>query len=595
MSATPSDRPEPRDSRIGTTLNERYRIVRRVGVGGMGIVYEGLHLIIQRRVAIKMLHVHYSTHTEILARFRREAIAATTIRHPHIVEVLDMGEAPDGAAYMVLEFLEGRDWSEDIERTGPQPLGKVARILREVCEGLQAAHDKGIVHRDLKPENVFLAKHGSRDDFVKIVDFGISKMSDSPDGKPGDDRKLTKTGAAMGTPYAMAPEQMKGDKDVDHRADVWSLGIILYRALTGAYPFDADTFPLLAVKVLTGDPAPLSNYRTDLPPAIQSIITRLLDKERSTRFQSAREVREALAAFETFDSAPATTGVAAFAIAATITPATPAPAMQAPAQPTRVGSHDGASPSPTAVTPATPATAIGHASVRGSNASTPPASPAAGSSTRVIGEAVRVTPVSLDAVAPPPRQASGVWTGAMLAVVLLAVGGGATIFGLRMLGPDTPPPTTIAALPPSSAPPATGPTVRLQISTTPPTAELTLDGVGIPNPFDADMPSGSASHTIVAHAPGHADGTREVSFAFPMRIAIELEPTAASTTHTSAPHDPPHTHAAPHESSVAPLPPSSVVAPPPPPPPSSAPPPETTTPPSTGRHGHGLSDPFAHP
>ncbi|MBX7193490.1 MAG: serine/threonine protein kinase [Sandaracinaceae bacterium] len=290
--ATPTR--EESDPRIGTVLDGRYRLIRRLGAGGFGVVYEAEHEVIRRKVAVKMLHASFAADPELMARFRREAIAATTIGHPHIVEVLDMGRADDGAAYMALELLEGRDWAHVLEESGPQPLGRTVHILVQVLDGLAAAHDKGIVHRDLKAENVFLITRGDDPDFVKIVDFGISKIVEQGGGK---DVVLTRTGAAMGTPVAMSPEQFQGKKDVDHRSDLWAIGVMLYRALTARWPFTGETYAMLAVNVMTEQPTALEELRPDLPASIGAIALRLLEKDRSRRFASAREVRAALEPF----------------------------------------------------------------------------------------------------------------------------------------------------------------------------------------------------------------------------------------------------------------------------------------------------------
>jgi serine/threonine protein kinase len=159
---------------------------------------------------------------------------------------------------MVLEFLEGRDWSDDIEKQGPQPAAKTIRILSQVCDALDAAHAKGIVHRDLKPENIFLITRGDNADFAKVVDFGISKFHDSTD------KSMTKTGTAMGTPYYMAPEQAQGKKDVGKSADIYSLGVILFQALTGQFPFDDESYPMLVLKICT-EPAPRARALSPRP------------------------------------------------------------------------------------------------------------------------------------------------------------------------------------------------------------------------------------------------------------------------------------------------------------------------------------------
>ncbi len=296
----------PPDPRIGAVLQDRYRILRKLGEGGMGAVYEGEHLLIGRRVAIKCLHAHYASNPEVVARFQREALAATAIGHPNIIECTDMGRFPDGAPFMVLEFLGGRDWATELEEGGPQSLGVVVHIASQVCDALDAAHAKGIVHRDLKPENIFLVRRGGDAHVVKVLDFGISKMQDVAGGigagAPG--RGMTKTGMAMGTPHYMPPEQARGAKDIDHRADVYALGVILYQALSGQLPFAAESFPMLVLKVCTEAPSPLSAVRADLPEAVVSLVARMLEKDPAARPSSCGEVKAVLAPFASDLRAP---------------------------------------------------------------------------------------------------------------------------------------------------------------------------------------------------------------------------------------------------------------------------------------------------
>ncbi len=283
------------DPRVGMLLDARYRLLRRLGAGGFGAVYEAEHVGIRRKVAVKVLHAHVAADADMIVRFKREAIAATATGHPHIVEVMDLGRTPDGGAYMVLELLTGTEWGAQLETQGPQPVGRTVRIVRQVLDGLAAAHDKGIVHRDLKAENVFLVPKDGDPDFVKVVDFGISKMREEG---ASPEAGVTHTGMALGTPAAMAPEQFQGKKDVDARADLWAIGVMLYRALAARWPFEGDTYAMLAVDVMTGEPPPLHAIRPDVPEALSALVARLLAKDRARRPQTAREVRDALAPFE---------------------------------------------------------------------------------------------------------------------------------------------------------------------------------------------------------------------------------------------------------------------------------------------------------
>ena len=291
---------------VGTVLDQRYRIIKKIAEGGMGAVFEAEQIALGRRVAIKTLHAHLAKDEEMVGRFRREAMATTKIGHPNIVEVVDLGELSGGVLYLVLEFLEGRDLSRVLKAEGPLPIGRAVRILRQVVDGIGAAHQHGIVHRDLKPENVFLVEGRSQLDFVKVVDFGVSKIKDVS----GVDSK-TRTGTALGTPYYMAPEQAQGLKTVDHRADIYAIGVMLFRMLTGYYPFDDESYPMLVIKICTEPPPPARTWRSDLPEGLCRLLDRMLAKDPAARPQDCAALGAELLPYAQLDAPPALTGAPA--------------------------------------------------------------------------------------------------------------------------------------------------------------------------------------------------------------------------------------------------------------------------------------------
>jgi serine/threonine-protein kinase len=229
--------------KIGDLLDAKYEIKRLIGKGGMGNVYEGENVLIRRRVAIKVLNADVAGDASIVKRFEREAQAAGRIGSDHIVEVLDLGRLDSGERYMVMEFLVGESLHDRMDRQQQMAPQEIFPILLGLLEGLGDAHEAGILHRDLKPANVFLTEDRVHSDFVKIVDFGVSKFLDL------STEDSTATGVTLGTPRYMAPEQAKGEKDIDGRADLYSVGVILFRALTGRPPFIAETYNELMFKV----------------------------------------------------------------------------------------------------------------------------------------------------------------------------------------------------------------------------------------------------------------------------------------------------------------------------------------------------------
>lgn len=288
---------------LGQVIDDKYRIVKLIGEGGMGAVFAGENLRIKRRVAIKVLHAATAADGESVARFEREAQAAGCIGNDHILEVLDLGSLPDGSRYMVMEFLDGQPLSDRIEQNGRLTPAQIYPIAKQTLEGLRAAHGAGIIHRDLKPDNIFvLREKAGQADYVKLIDFGISKFS--PMG--GDSAmRMTRTGAIMGTPYYMAPEQANGSRPVDARSDLYAIGVILYEAMTGRLPFEAETVNELLFKIVLSAPTPPQSWVPGLDSAFESIVLKGMAREAEDRFQTADEFLAALDAWASSGAAVA--------------------------------------------------------------------------------------------------------------------------------------------------------------------------------------------------------------------------------------------------------------------------------------------------
>jgi serine/threonine protein kinase len=277
--------PAGADPLIGTVLADRYEIIRRIGEGGMGAVYEGRHVVLRRQVAVKVLLEKFLEKTDLVARLLQEARLASAIGHENIVDVTDFGTTSDGRAFVVMEFLEGEALAALVMRDAPLAVERCLRIVRQVVSALGAAHGKGIVHRDVKPENVFLLRRGEQD-VVKVVDFGVSKAVRSrEDG--AELLRLTRTGMVLGTPLYMSPEQARGGEDVDVRADIWAVGVMMYECLTGEVPFRANNYLGVISQVLTQEIQPPSRLRPELgiPPAVEAVVMRAMAKDREDRYQ----------------------------------------------------------------------------------------------------------------------------------------------------------------------------------------------------------------------------------------------------------------------------------------------------------------------
>ena len=297
----------------GQILEDKYKVGRLLSKGGMGAVFIGENTRIKRVVAIKILHAGQDG-TENAQRFEKEAQAAGQIGSDHIVEVLDLGNTPDGDRFMVMEFLDGETLKGRLARGRLSP-AEIIPLLTQVLSGLTAAHAAGIVHRDLKPDNIFILKEkADRRDFVKIVDFGISKFN----SLTGEGAQMTKTGAVMGTPYYMSPEQARSANEVDHRSDVYSVGVLLYEAVTGSVPFNGTTFTELIFKIVFEEPPHPQTLVPDLDPAFAELLLKAMARDPAERHQSAAELREALLAWQSgasVQTAPAAAPVATAPVA----------------------------------------------------------------------------------------------------------------------------------------------------------------------------------------------------------------------------------------------------------------------------------------
>lgn len=295
--------------RAGQTIGDKYVCERILGAGGMGVVLAARHAQLGQQVAIKVLLPAALKDPAAAERFLREARAAIAIKSDHVARVMDFGTWDTGAPYLVMEHLEGSDLKDLLNREGPLPVASVADYAIQACEALFEAHRRGIVHRDLKPANLFVTTRVDGTPHVKILDFGISKtvaMASAQTGSgSGSGPSITKTDAVFGTPAYMSPEQLRSSKQVDHRTDLWSMGVSLYELLAGRLPFGAPGDGVLTVvaHILEDSPKKLTALRSDVPLGLQESIERCLAKDPADRFQSAADLAEALAPFASPHSA----------------------------------------------------------------------------------------------------------------------------------------------------------------------------------------------------------------------------------------------------------------------------------------------------
>jgi eukaryotic-like serine/threonine-protein kinase len=401
---------------IGDILAGKYRVEKVLGIGGMGMVVAAMHLELDQEVALKFMLPEAMASAQAMDRFLREARAAVRLRSEHICRVLDVGRLDNGAPYIVMELMEGRDFAHVIAAHGAMPVTDAVDHVIQAMEGLAEAHAQGIVHRDLKPGNLFVTIDNEGAPLVKVLDFGISKSSLGG--------AATKTGDIMGSPAYMAPEQMASSKDVDARADIWALGVILYQAITGGLPFEGDTLPALCMSVLNATPPAPSQIRAGLPPGLADVVMRCLEKQPDRRYASVAALAEALAPF---GSAEAAVGAKRIAKVLRRSATGPATALPTPA----TGSL---------VAPTIPPTVAPLAA--GLVPAVLPAPVGANSTLQSSAAELAITP------APPKQRRLGMIAGVtvvvaavvLIAVVKLGKDGGTDVTPAATLPPPSPPP-----------------------------------------------------------------------------------------------------------------------------------------------------------
>ena len=483
----------------GQLIEDTYRIVRRIGEGGMGEVYEATHARLSGRYAIKLLLREVASDPTLMARFQREAQITSSLRHPNIVQVLDFRQLPGGAPYIVMEFLEGVDLATEIQRTGPLPLPRVQALLEQIASGLAAAHEQGIIHRDLKPANLFLlVLPGSHSELVKIVDFGISKARAA-------NTQLTHASTVMGTPQYMAPEQAMGKGDrLDARADQFSLATIAYEMIAGRCAFAGDSIPMVLYQLVHVEAPPLLVQGRPVSSAIEAVIRRGLAKQPEARFPSVLDFARAFGAAV---AEGASRGVSLAASAAEDKTLLAPLGVASTSAAGSVGSGLTASGSPKGGVAASGPNTFEPLASRGTAAESP-ATPAARKRIIAVGGAV---------------------------VTLCAL---ALVFFLRARAPS-PAPSTTASFPPgeSARPAALRPPVPEAVpSPAEPAAKqvnvdvqdaladlvVSIDGDD-PRPLPVHLLKGSGSHQLVFQAPGYQARTMQLDANKDVLLVLSLK------------------------------------------------------------------------
>ena len=518
------DEDAPSESnQIGKVLAGKYRLDAYLSRGGMGSVYRATHLMLEKPVALKVIKPELVGSSEFARRFQREARAATSLSHPNIVAVYDLGQAEDGTLYIAMELVDGPSLKDAIQKGGPMDPIRIVRLVRQVLSALALAHRSHIIHRDLKPQNIMLATDRDGNEIAKLVDFGIAKTFD-------DRTQLTSTGFAIGTPQYMAPEQASGS-DVDGRSDLYSLGIILYEMLIAEVPFNDPSTPAILVKHLTEAPVRPSLRRKDIQVhrGLEDIAVRCLEKDPAKRYQSAEEMAQALAAAVSLDGSAASVSEAA-----TLPMGAPHLTMGSTHTAARAVPTPAQTPAPS---PAPPPAAAAAASPA------PAPAPAAANAKPPAPAAAPVPLAAIGVQQPAPVVKSGrnslaLGVGALAIVALAGMG-----FALHKFVGGTPP-ASQSALPPASSTPA-APTPEPQ--TPPPSAAATpsspATGSG-ETPAAESKPAETkpAESPAVATPPVRRDAAQRPS---PEAARGTVPPPAAGSERGTAPPPPPSAPAPP--------------------------------------------------
>jgi serine/threonine protein kinase len=271
-------------------LSAAYEVIRCIGAGGMGVIFKCQSRKDGKFVAIKMLHPHLAEDEESMSRFEIELRAVCLLSHPNIICIHDLGVADSGVPYMVMDYVDGKDLLDILAKEGPMAQDRFINIFSQVCAAMAHAHERSILHRDIKPDNIMLGRNERGYEIVRLMDFGIARLlTDSARGVA----RLTKPGQAVGSPMYMSPEQARG-KEIDHRSDLYSLGLVMYEALTGVPAFQGDTVYKTLIMQLTEKPKPMSSIRYGIDPRLEAIVTRLTDKIPENRYQSMLDVQRDL-------------------------------------------------------------------------------------------------------------------------------------------------------------------------------------------------------------------------------------------------------------------------------------------------------------